>query len=106
MGILILKYRLLVFILFIIIVLVGGILYVLIDVYIELNFWIFVILLNILVVIILGGFKLMWGVLIGMFIIFGLRDVVLVCVFFFVENGNVIFFFIGIIVILIIMFYL
>jgi len=105
MGISILKYRLLAFILSTITALVGGILYVSIDAYTEPNLWTLAISLNILAAIILGGSKSMWGVLIGMFIIFGLRDVVLVRVPFFAENGNAIFFFTGIIVILIIMFY-
>ena len=105
MGISILKYRLLAFILSTITALVGGILYVAIDAYTEPNLWTLAISLNILAAIILGGSKSMWGVLIGMFIIFGLRDVVLVRVPFFAKNGNAIFFFTGIIVILIIMFY-
>ncbi len=105
MGISILKYRLLAFILATITAVVGGILYVAIDAYTEPNLWTLAISLNILAAIILGGSKSMWGVLIGMFIIFGLRDVVLVRVPFFAENGNAIFFFTGIIVILIVMYY-
>ena len=90
MGISILKYRLLAFILSTITALVGGILYVAIDAYTEPNLWTLAISLNILAAIILGGSKSMWGVLIGMFIIFGLRDVVLVRVPFFAKNGNAI----------------
>lgn len=105
MGISILKYRLLAFILSTITAVIGGILYVSIDSYTEPSMWTLAISLNILAAIVLGGSKSMWGVLIGMFIIFGLKDVVLIRIPFFAQNGNAIFFITGIIVILIVMFY-
>jgi len=61
--------------------------------------------LNILAAVIVGGSKSIWGVTLGTFVIFGLKDIVLKQIPFFRDNGNAVYFFTGALVILIVMYY-
>ena len=61
----------------------------------EPGIWNLGVSLNILAAVIVGGSKSIWGVVLGTFIIFGLRDIVLKQIPFFQENGNAVFFFTG-----------
>jgi branched-chain amino acid transport system permease protein len=71
----------------------------------EPGIWNLGVSLNILAAVIVGGSKSIWGVTLGTFIIFGLRDIVLKQIPFFQQNGNAVFFFTGALVILIVMYY-
>lgn len=105
MGISVLKYRLLAFVLATITAVVGGMLYMPYFEFTEPGIWNLGISLNILAAVIVGGSKSIWGVTLGTFIIFGLRDIVLKQIPFFQQNGNAVFFFTGALVILIVMYY-
>jgi branched-chain amino acid transport system permease protein len=105
MGISVLKYRLLAFVLASITAVVGGMLYMPYFEFTEPGIWNLGISLNILAAVVVGGSKSIWGVTLGTFIIFGLRDIVLKQIPFFQQNGNAVFFFTGALVILIVMYY-
>lgn len=105
MGISVMKYRLLAFVIATITAVVGGMLYMPYFEFTEPGIWNLGVSLNILAAVIVGGSKSIWGVVLGTFIIFGLRDIVLKQIPFFQENGNAVFFFTGALVILIVMFY-
>ena len=105
MGISVLKYRLLAFVIATITAVVGGMLYMPYFEFTEPGIWNLGVSLNILAAVIVGGSKSIWGVTLGTFIIFGLRDIVLKQIPFFQQNGNAVFFFTGALVILIVMYY-
>jgi branched-chain amino acid transport system permease protein len=105
MGISVLKYRLLAFVIATITAVVAGMLYMPYFEFTEPGIWNLGVSLNILAAVIVGGSKSIWGVTLGTFIIFGLRDIVLKQIPFFQENGNAVFFFTGALVILIVMYY-
>jgi branched-chain amino acid transport system permease protein len=105
MGISVLKYRLLAFVLATIMAVIGGMLYMPYFEYTEPGIFNLAISLNILAAVIVGGSKSIWGVTLGTFVIFGLRDIVLKQIPFFRTNGNAVYFFTGALVILIVMYY-
>ncbi|MCV2232315.1 branched-chain amino acid ABC transporter permease [Paracholeplasma manati] len=105
MGISVLKYRLLAFVLATIMAVIGGMLYMPYFEYTEPGIFNLAISLNILAAVIVGGSKSIWGVTLGTFVIFGLKDIVLKQIPFFRDNGNAVYFFTGALVILIVMYY-
>lgn len=105
MGISVLKYRLLAFVLATIMAVIGGMLYMPYFEYTEPNIFNLAVSLNILAAVIVGGSKSIWGVTLGTFVIFGLKDIILKQIPFFRDNGNAVFFLTGALVILIVMYY-
>lgn len=105
MGISVLKYRLLAFVLATIMAVIGGMLYMPYFEYTEPNIFNLAVSLNILAAVIVGGSKSIWGVTLGTFVIFGLKDIVLKQIPYFRDNGNAVYFLTGALVILIVMYY-
>ena len=61
--------------------------------------------LNVLAAVVIGGTKSIWGVLVGTFIIFGMKDLILVKIPFFQTYKNAHLMFSGALIILVVMFY-
>lgn len=105
MGISLLKYRLLAFIIATLFALIGGVLYI---TYYTKSFpqtWSLALSLNILAAVILGGSKSIYGVISGCAVIFGLDAFVLQKISFFVNNPGSTTIFSGILIVIIVMFY-
>ena len=105
MGVSVLKYRLLAFVIATVFAMIGGFLY---EIYWRTTYptsWGLSYSLNILAVVVIGGTKNIWGLLLGAFMIFGLNDIVLKYIPFFVENSGIIVMLNGALMILVVMFY-
>lgn len=105
MGISILKYRLLAFILATIYAMIGGALYVTYLRASNTSSWTLVLSLNVLAAVIIGGSRSVWGVLLGTFVIFGLDLAVLKNIPFFNQYPGSSAIFSGVLIVLIVMFY-
>ena len=105
MGISILKYRLMTFVLSTVLAVVGGMLYMMYMRSTEPGIWNIGLSLNILVAIVIGGAKSIWGVGLGTFFIFAFDDIVLKNIPFFIKYGNATYIINGVLIILVVMFY-
>lgn len=105
MGISLLKYRLLAFIISTVYAVFAGILYMANTTFSIPTTWNLNFSLNILAAVIVGGEQSITGVILGTFMIFGLNSAVLQNITFFQENPAVILIFNGLLIILVIMFY-
>lgn len=109
MGISLLKYRLLAFVICTVYAALTGLMLMIVvrsamasD---ASGFYALITSLNILAAVIIGGYRSVWGAVFGTFIMYGLQSVVLSRVQFLVENPVIITFISGILVILVVMFY-
>jgi branched-chain amino acid transport system permease protein len=105
MGISILKYRLIAFLLATFLAVAGGMLHMLRFTTSYPSNWGIDLSLNVLAAVVIGGMKNIWGVLIGTFIIFGMKDIILVKIPFFQKYTNAYLMFSGALIILVVMFY-
>lgn len=105
MGISILKYRLLAFIIATIYAMIGGALYVTYLRASNTSSWTLALSLNVLAAVIIGGSRSIWGVIMGSFVIFGLDLAVLKNIDFFNKYPGSSAIFSGILIVLIVMFY-
>lgn len=105
MGISVLKYRLSAFLLATLFAVTGGMLHMVRNLSSYPHSWGIDLSLNILAAVVIGGTKNIWGVLIGVFIVFGLKDLVLVKFEFFKTYTNAHLMFSGVLIILVVMFY-
>ncbi len=105
MGISILKYRLLAFIIATVYAMIGGALYISYNRASDPTSWTLSLSLNILAAVIIGGSRSIWGVLLGTFIIFGLDLAILKNIAFFNNYPGSSMIFSGILIIIIVMFY-
>lgn len=105
MGISVLKYRLLAFVIATVIAVFGGMLYMLRFLNTQPGSWGIALSLNILAAVVIGGTKSMYGVMAGTFIIFALNDIVLKRMAFFQEFPNASYILNGLLIILVVMFY-
>jgi len=105
MGISILKYRLLAFVLATIYAMIGGALYVTYLRASSTSSWTLSLSLNILAAVIIGGSRSIWGVILGTFVIFGLDLAVLKNIPFFNAYPGSSAIFSGVLIVLIVMFY-
>lgn len=105
MGISVLKYRLLAFVLATIYAMLGGALYVSYLRASSTSSWTLSLSLNILAAVIIGGSRSIWGVILGTFVIFGLDLAVLKNIEFFNTYPGSSAIFSGVMIVLIVMFY-
>ncbi len=105
MGISILKYRLLAFIIATVYAMIGGALFVAYNRASDPTSWTLALSLNILAAVVVGGSRSIWGVLLGTFIIFGLDLAVLKNIAFFNKYPGSSMIFSGVLIVLIVMFY-
>jgi len=105
MGISLLKFRLLAFVLATFVAGLGGTLYFLNKLVSHPSTWGLALSLNILAAVVIGGMKSMYGVFIGTFIVFGLNDLFLKGLPFFANYPSAYFIINGTLIILIVMFY-
>jgi branched-chain amino acid transport system permease protein len=105
MGISILKYRLLSFIVSTVLAVIGGMLYMTYTRSTIPNLWNIALSLNILAAVVIGGAKSIWGVSLGTIFIFGLNQLVFARIPFFATYGNTTLFINGALIILVVMFY-
>jgi branched-chain amino acid transport system permease protein len=105
MGISLLRYRLLAFVLSTVYAVIGGGLYMLYWRSTIPSTWSLALSLNILAAVIVGGAKSIWGVFLGTFLIFGFDLAVLQKIKFFSDNPNASLIFSGLLIIIIVMFY-
>lgn len=105
MGISILKYRLLAFLLATLFAVTGGMLNMAKSLTSYPGAWGIDLSLNVLAAVVIGGMKNIWGVLIGTFIIFGMKDIILVKIPFFQTYKNAHLMFSGALIIVVVMFY-
>ncbi len=105
MGISVLKYRLSAFLLATLFAVTGGMLNMIRSLTAYPVTWGIDLSLNVLAAVVIGGTKNIWGVLLGTFIIFGLKDLVLVRISFFQTYKNAHLMFSGALIILVVMFY-
>ncbi len=105
MGISLLKYRLLAFVLSTVYAVIGGGLYMLFYRFTIPGTWSLALSLNILAAVIVGGAKSIWGVFLGSFLIFGFDLAILQKIKFFADNPNASLIFSGLLIIIIVMFY-
>ncbi len=105
MGVSILKYRLLAFLLATLFAMIGGMLLMLQTTTAYPHSWGIDLSLNILAAVIIGGMKNIWGLLIGVFIVFGLKDLVFTHIPFFETYPNAHLIVTGVLIILVVMFY-
>ncbi len=105
MGISILKYRLLAFIMATVYAMIGGALYISYNRASDPTSWTLSLSLNILAAVIIGGSRSIWGVLLGSFVIFGLDLAVLKNIAFFNNYPGSSMIFSGVLIIIIVMFY-
>lgn len=105
MGISILKYRLLSFIVSTVLAVIGGMLYMMYTRSTIPNVWNIALSLNILAAVVIGGAKSIWGVSLGTIFIFGFNQLVLARIPFFARYGNASLFINGALIILVVMFY-
>lgn len=105
MGISVLKYRLLAFVLATIYAMLGGALYVTYLRASNTSSWTLGLSLNILAAVIIGGSRSIWGVILGSFVIFGLDLAVLKNIPFFNTYPGSSAIFSGVLIVVIVMFY-
>lgn len=105
MGISLLKYRLLAFVLATSYAVVGGFLYISYVGYSRPGLWSLALSLNILAAVIVGGAKNIWGILAGTLVIFGVDSLVFQNVDFLRANPGIALAFNGVLIIVIVMFY-
>lgn len=105
MGISLLKYRLLAFVIATVYAVTGGMLYMLYMRFSIPDSWGLGLSLNILAAVIIGGSKSIWGVFIGTFLIFGLDLMFLKDITFFQQYPDTTLIFNGLLIILVVMFY-
>jgi branched-chain amino acid transport system permease protein len=105
MGISLLKYRLSAFLLATLFAVTGGMLNMVRSLTAYPTSWGIDLSLNVLAAVVIGGTKNIWGVLVGTFIIFGLKDLVLVRFAFFQTYKNAHLMFSGALIIIVVMFY-
>jgi branched-chain amino acid transport system permease protein len=109
MGISLMKYRLLAFIICTVYASISGTLLMLVVRNAMASqgtgFYALITSLNILAAVIIGGYKSIWGAVFGSFVMYGLQTVVLNNIKFLAENPVIITFVSGILVILVVMFY-
>ena len=105
MGISVLKYRLLTFVLSTILAVVGGMLYMSYNRSTIPDLWNIALSLNILAAVVIGGAKSIWGVGLGTLFIFGFDQLVLKRIAFFQQYGNASLFINGALIIIVVMFY-
>ncbi len=105
LGISLMKYRLLAFIISTVFAVLGGILYIM---YIKFSYapqWNLAFSLEILAAVIVGGAQSIFGIILGVFLIYGLNLAVLNNIPFFVQNPALIVIFNGALIVLVVMFY-
>lgn len=109
MGVSLMKYRLLAFIICTVYASLTGILLMIVVRTAQASdgagFYALITSLNILAAVIIGGYRSVWGAVFGTFVMYGLQTVLLSRVQFFVDNPVIITFISGILVILVVMFY-
>jgi branched-chain amino acid transport system permease protein len=105
MGISVLKYRLLAFVLSTVYATVGGLLYFGYWLYSEPGSWNLALSINILVIVVIGGSKSIWGVFLGSFVVFGLDYSVYKQIPFFQQYPAASYVVSGLLIILVVMFY-
>ncbi len=109
MGISLMKYRLLAFVICTVYAALAGTLLMISVGYAKatdaMGFYAMITSLNILAAVVIGGAKSIWGTLVGTFIMYGLQRTLLNQVQFFIDNPVVITFISGILVVLVVMFY-
>lgn len=105
MGISIIKYRLLAFVLSSVFAVLGGALYILHTKFSYPPQWNLSYSLDILAAVIVGGAQSIYGIIIGVFLIFGLKVSVLNYIPFFSNNPALIVIFNGVLIVLVVMFY-
>jgi branched-chain amino acid transport system permease protein len=107
MGISIIKYRLLAFMVSTVYAVIGGVFYMAYVKFSMGSSWGLAVSLNILAAVVVGGSKSIWGVLIGTFVIFGLDLMVFQSIPFLSEGSfsNFSFVISGVLIIIVIMYY-
>lgn len=105
MGISLLKYRLIAFIIATVYAMIGGALYISYIRASDPTSWTLSLSLNILAAVIVGGSQSVWGILLGTFVIFGFDLAVLKNIDFFNQYPGSSMIFSGVLIILIIMYY-
>jgi len=108
MGISLMKYRLLAFILCTVYASLAGTMFILSTGSVSSadgGTYALITSLNILAAVIIGGYRSIWGAVAGTFIMYGLKDTVLMEIPFFVEHPEFITLVSGVLVILVVMFY-
>ncbi len=105
LGISIFKYRLLAFIISTVYALIGGVFYMTYITFSIDSTWSLAFSLNILAAVIVGGSQSIYGIILGVFMIFGLNLAVLQQFQFFVDNPAISVIFNGLLIIVVIMFY-
>ena len=105
MGVSLLKYRLLAFVITTVFCMIAGFLYMYYYAYSNPVSWNLNLSLNVLAAVVIGGTSSIWGILLGTFIVFSLNDIVLSNITFFQQNPNIIIFINGLLMILVVMFY-
>ena len=108
MGISLLKYRLLAFVISTIYASIGGMLYMMLMSYVSVTSSTFLALsmsLNILGAVIVGGSKSLWGTSIGVVLIYGLQTIFLSNIQFFQDNPEFMGLVSGILLVVVVMFY-
>ena len=105
MGISLLKYRLLAFVLSTVYAGIGGIMFMSYLGYAAPSNWTLMFSLNLLAAVIIGGTRSLWGTIAGCFIVFGLTPIFFQDIAFLRNNSWIMFALIGVLIILIIMFY-
>lgn len=105
MGMSLLKYRLIAFILATVFAVLGGTFYVLFYQSSGPNEWNLTLSLNILAAVVVGGSKSIWGTFLGSFVIFGFDEIVLKTIPFFKNNNNASSIVSGVLIIVVILFY-
>jgi branched-chain amino acid transport system permease protein len=104
-GVSILRYRLLAFVIATVFAMIAGFLYMIYFRFTLPTNWNLGLSLNILAVVVIGGTKSIWGLLMGAFLIFGLNDIMLVKIDFFAENPTIVVLINGLLMVLVVMFY-
>jgi len=105
MGIALLKYRLIAFIIATLYAVIGGMLYMINQEFSIPQKWSLDFSLNILAAVIVGGAQSVTGIILGTFMIFGLNSAVLQNIDFFVQNPSATWILNGTLIIVVIMFY-
>ncbi len=105
MGVSLLKYRLLAFVITTVYCMIAGFLYMYYYTYSNPISWNLNLSLNVLAAVVIGGTGSIWGILLGAFIVFSLNDVILSNIAFFQQNPNIIIFINGLLMIVVVMFY-
>ena len=105
MGISLLRYRLLAFVLSTVYAGIGGIMFMSYLGYASPTNWTLMFSLNLLAAVIIGGTRSLWGTIVGCFIVFGLTPIFFQDIAFLRDNSWFMYALIGVLIILIIMFY-